>query len=135
MVATSIRNEDVLKLTHPFAETEVMTDSESEISLQNRVTIFYAPDACSIPRISSGAGLQCQPAHRLTSSSTPFKKLSGRPAPLQGIPTVVPGPKKSPNAPAGTSNCLELTTTLDNAGGPETDFWELARHSRPVSRR
>src|SRR5882672_2608976 len=27
-----------------------------------------------------------------------------------GMPTMVPGPKKSPRAPAGTSNCLPLVT-------------------------
>src|SRR5467141_3767877 len=34
----------------------------------------------------------------------------------KGIPTVVPGPKKSPRAPAGTSNCLPLVTGTEQAG-------------------
>src|SRR6266853_122840 len=36
-----------------------------------------------------------------------------------GMPTVVPGPKKSPNPPARTSSCLKLVmgTKVEHAGG------------------
>src|SRR5260370_34960418 len=34
----------------------------------------------------------------------------------KGMPTVVPGPKKSPRAPAGTSNYLPLVTGTEHAG-------------------
>src|ERR1700686_2365564 len=38
----------------------------------------------------------------------------------KGTPTVVPGPKKSPRAPAGTSNCLPLVTGTEHVGSGQS---------------
>src|SRR5437764_14772875 len=38
----------------------------------------------------------------------------------KGMPTVVPGPKKSPRAPAGTSSCLPLVTGTEHIGSGQS---------------
>src|ERR1700719_147495 len=38
----------------------------------------------------------------------------------KGMPTVVPGPKKSPRAPAGTSNCFPLVTGTEHVGSGQS---------------
>src|SRR5260370_12159051 len=51
----------------------------------------------------------------------------------KGMPTVVPGPKKSPRAPAGTSNCLPLVTGTEHAGVAQRAVTFAGSFTRTVS--
>src|ERR1700675_2261535 len=53
--------------------------------------------------------------------SAPSQKVSLTPSwAAKGMPTVVPGPKKSPRAPAGTSNCLPPVTGTEHVGSGQS---------------
>src|SRR5206468_6546151 len=58
------------------------------------------------------SGKSSVPAPKDAAQNVSFAPTSA----ANGMPTVVPGPKKSPRAPAGTSNCLPLVTGTKQAG-------------------
>ena len=85
----------------PFARSdETQVNGSRSISIMRKV-IIPVRTSCQgtqFPAVNHLCVLRSQKVNR-----TPTCEA-------KGIPTVVPGPKKSPNAPAGTRNWLTLVT-------------------------